>query len=117
MDLRIVIFGCSGAQQSVELTFPDAAATAEFVATAFANCTFDDVDILQSASRPILDAIGHIADSVIVKGVLNYSKAISLFDSLDFVRKFRKVEVSLFAIFLMPIFDRFIKVFELVCLL
>ncbi|KAH7698425.1 hypothetical protein AAVH_34482, partial [Aphelenchoides avenae] len=50
------------------LTFASENDLAEFVAAAFPYCIFEDVGILPS--RNLLDAIGRVADSVIVNGAL-----------------------------------------------
>lgn len=65
-----------------------------FVAAAFPNCIFEDLFISSSVNKQILDAIGRVADSVVVPGVLLVACRISHDDSLGFVRKFRKVKVS-----------------------
>ncbi|KAH7706315.1 hypothetical protein AAVH_26458 [Aphelenchoides avenae] len=74
------------------LTFEDETATAEFIAAAFPNCIFDNVEILRSTSKPIIDAIGRIADSVIVNGTLCPYISMSPGETLEVIRKFRKVK-------------------------
>lgn len=52
------------------MTFSTVDDTAEFVVAAFPNCIFEHVSISNFLSVHLLDAIGRIADSVIIKGVL-----------------------------------------------
>lgn len=82
------------------LTFPNETATAEFADAAFPNCIFEEMELL-SSSKQLMDTIGCVADSVIIKGALLLPGSMSVEDSVDAVRKFRKVKASLFMHFLL----------------
>lgn len=76
--------------------FPSETAMAEFIAAAFPNCIFEDVTIFRFVSKRILDVIGRVAGSVVVKRLLRIPCGMNRDDSLNLVRKFRKVKVSFF---------------------
>ncbi|KAH7711830.1 hypothetical protein AAVH_20876 [Aphelenchoides avenae] len=79
------------------LIFRSVDETAEFIAAAFPNSIFDVVVFssfisMPLASKPLVDAMDRVWDSVIVTGALNLPYAMGLDDALILVRKFRKVK-------------------------
>lgn len=76
------------------LTIANEKETTEFIDTAFPNCIFEDVGTTYFVSEQLLDAVGRVADAVVVKGVLSIDVLKRPDDSLSLVRKFRKVKVS-----------------------
>ncbi|KAH7694837.1 hypothetical protein AAVH_38111, partial [Aphelenchoides avenae] len=72
------------------LSFSTKDDTAEFVIDAFPDCIFDELNISSFLSERILDAIGRIADSVIINGVLRSFGNMTPNETLNLVRKFRK---------------------------
>lgn len=80
-------------------TFPNETDTAEFVVAAFPNCVFETMVIASFLSKPLLDAIGEVADSVIIKGALHLSGSVARWseysrDVFEVARKFRNAKVS-----------------------
>ncbi|KAH7717602.1 hypothetical protein AAVH_14961 [Aphelenchoides avenae] len=79
-------------QHVASLTFASANDQVEFFAAAIPNCVFEDVDI-PLPSKNLLDAVGRVADSVVVNGALGLpASLVSAPVVLNFVRKFRKVK-------------------------
>lgn len=77
------------------LTFPRDDQMAEFVDAALPNCIFEELTLFDLTSKKVRDAIGRVADSIVIKGALRPPYHMSPDDSLELVRKFRKVKVSL----------------------
>lgn len=75
------------------LTFPSEKDTIEFVVAAFPNCIFENL-ILWHVSKELRDALGHVADVVVVKETLHLPQRMSHDESIGLVRKFRKTKVS-----------------------
>lgn len=67
-----------------------------FVAAAFPNCIFDDIIIVGFPSERLLDAIGQVADSVIIRETFSHYSSVNTGDSLGLLQQFRKVKVSFF---------------------
>lgn len=87
-------------QYVTSLTFLSSTATVQFVAAAFTNCIFEDMDISIFLRKDILDAILGVANCFIIKGTLSHSRNLNAEVSLNLVRKLRKIKVSSFSIFL-----------------
>lgn len=87
------------------LTFASKDETTEFVYAAFPNCIVDEVVISRKLSTNILDTVGRVADSVVINGALLLDGTISTDESLRLIRKFRKVKVRAFIIFLLQCTD------------
>lgn len=76
------------------LSFSNVTAMAEFISGALPNCIFEDVDIFSFPGDHLLDAMGRVADSVIVKGAFSHSLLdINRDVSFSLLSKFRKVKV------------------------
>lgn len=80
------------------LNFPNEIAMEEFIADGFLNCIFEDVEISPYLSKDLLDAIGRVVDSVVVKGTLRLPFVSP--SRLNVVRKFRNIEVSISFVYL-----------------
>lgn len=106
--LRQTDKGVRRARMSLTLTFPSEHDTIEFVAAAFPKCIFEGVTISYHLRKRLLDAIGRVADSVVVKGSLQLPDDVSPDDTLRLGREFRKVKVS----FLQRILARSLMCFE-----
>lgn len=81
-----------------QLRFASENETIEFITAAFPNCVFEKLAILRFAGfqiKPLLDAIGQ----VIVRGVFIQTRAMTHADTLNLVRKFRRVKVSFLSYF------------------
>ncbi|KAH7697292.1 hypothetical protein AAVH_35626, partial [Aphelenchoides avenae] len=77
--------------QNVELLgFPNEIGMAEFVADAFPNCVFGNMTAY--LNKAVMDALGRVADSIMIKGALILDVSLSPDRSLSFVRKFRQVK-------------------------
>lgn len=76
------------------LTFSNEPDLAEFISAAFPNCIFNGVGIWRHATKHTLNAIGRVADSFIITEALGHYRDMSPDDSLNLIRKFRKVKVS-----------------------
>lgn len=83
------------------LTFPNEKDTDKFIAAALSNCVFEDVILSWNLSKPLLDALGRVADSVVLKGALCPPYSMSHDDSLSLLQRFRKVKVSFAILFLL----------------
>lgn len=51
------------------ICFPSESKTTEFIAAAFPNCIFEDLTLFRT-SKYLLDVIGRVADSIVVKGAI-----------------------------------------------
>lgn len=74
------------------LTFGSEIEMIEFVATAFLNCIFEDVVIWTYRNKNLLEDVGQVADAVAIRGTLQLNGSISFSDSINLLKKFRKVK-------------------------
>lgn len=91
--------GLNRRQFVAALTFTSDNDMIEFVGAALPNCIIEEVTISMSVGKPLLDAIGRVAASVMIKGALCPPYSMGADESLSLVRKFVKVKVSLLRVF------------------
>ncbi|KAH7711831.1 hypothetical protein AAVH_20877 [Aphelenchoides avenae] len=77
------------------LAFPSEKELVEFVAAALPNCIFDDIAFDSNLSKQVRDAIGRVANTVVIRGVLCPSYNMIRDDTVELVRTFRKVKAVL----------------------
>lgn len=87
----------TGSMDVIFVLFSTDAEIIDFLATALPNCIFEDLEIACD-NEHLLDALGQVAESVIVRGAFSLPASVGPDDSIGIVRKLRKVKVSFFAV-------------------
>lgn len=83
-------------QSVTVLAFTSENDLARFVTDALPNCIFEDVVIISCLNKHLSDAVGRVADAVVLKGALHIRGSMNPEEYVCLLRKFRKVEVSFF---------------------